>query len=92
MTWKRSIKNEIIKHNYELGYFTLQEFLRSSLQSLEIQYPKNNTCTATIQRTLQLLRDNNYLEFVNNNGTYRILSQENDEWINFVNRYHGYKI
>jgi hypothetical protein len=91
MTWKRSIKNEIIRNHYDVGYFTLQEFLESSLQSLELLYPENNTCRWSIQGNLRKLRDDNYLEFVDNKGTYRVLSEENDEWIKFVDRYHGRK-
>ena len=87
MTWKKTIRREIETNNYDIGYFTLQEFYRSSLKNLELKYPKNNTCKASTQRTLQDLRDDGYLEFVSP-GKYRAISEENDEWIQFVEIYH----
>ena len=87
MTWKRELKSEIIDNGYDLGYFTLQEFYDSSLQNLEIKFPKNNTCKASIQGTLQKLRDEGYLEFLDK-GKYRVLTKENDEWISFTKNYH----
>jgi len=87
MTWKKEIKSEIIDQSYDLGYFTLQEFYRSSLKNLQMKYPKNNTCEASIQGTLQKLRDDGYLEFVSP-GKYRVISEENDEWIQFIENYH----
>ena len=87
MSWKKTIRSEIEKNNYDIGYFTLQEFYRSSLQNLELKYPKNNTCKASTQRTLQYLRDDGYLEFVAP-GKYRVISKENNEWIQFIKNYH----
>ena len=87
MTWKQAIRREIKDNNYDLGYFTLQEFYRSSLNNLQMKYPKNNACEASIQGTLQKLRDDGYLEFVAP-GKYRVISKENNEWIQFIKNYH----
>ena len=91
MSWKKSIKDEIVRYDYDLGYFTLKEFFRTSLNNLQMKYPNNKTCKASVQGNLQKLRDDNYLEFIDNNGTYKVISKENDEWIHFVNKYHNYK-
>jgi hypothetical protein len=87
MTWKSEIKLEIEKNNYDIGYFTLQEFYMTSLKNLQMKYLKNNTCEASIQGTLQKLRDDGYLEFVSP-GKYRVISKENNEWIQFIEIYH----
>ena len=91
MTWKRELKKEILDKGLDMGEFTLQELFIVSLKSLEIKFPNNNTCKASIQRTLQLLRDDNYLRFLDNNGTYEVISSENDEWRQFVTNYHNLK-
>ena len=87
MSWKQAIRREIEKNNYDLGYFTLQEFYRSSLQNLELKFNKNSVCKASIRDTLQKLRKEGYLEFVEK-GKYRVISEENDEWIQFIENYH----
>jgi len=89
MTWKSEIKYEIIDNGYDLGYFTLQEFYRSSLKNLQDKFPDNYSCEASIRANLQKLRDLGYLEFLEK-GQYRVISEENDEWIQFTKRYHEY--
>ena len=89
MTWKSEIKSEITDNGYDLGYFTLQEFFRSSLLNLQMKFPKNNTCEASIRANLQDLRDLGYLEFLSQ-GQYRVISEDNDKWIQFTKRYHEY--
>ena len=91
MTWKRELKKEILDKGLDIGKFTLQELFQVSLTSLSIKFPNNNTCKASIQRTLQLLRDDNYIRFIDNNGTYEVISKENDEWRRFVINYHNLK-
>ena len=87
MSWKNEIKSEIIDNAYDLGYFTLQEFYNSSLKNLQMKFLKNNTCEARIRRTLQELRDEGYLEFIEK-GKYKVISGENKEWIQFTEKYH----
>tara|TARA_B100001094_G_scaffold320569_1_gene366963 strand:- start:681 stop:956 length:276 start_codon:yes stop_codon:yes gene_type:complete len=88
MKWKEEIKKEIIKNDYDLGSFTLQEFYKSSLKDLQMKFLKNNTCKCTIRRTLQNLRDERYLQFLDNNGRYEVISEENKEWNRFTKIYH----
>ena len=86
MSWKKNLKKEIERNDLDLGIFTLQELYRLSYNNLEMKYPNNNTIKASIQRTLQDIRDEGYLIFLNR-GEYKVNSQENDEFINFVNKY-----
>jgi hypothetical protein len=90
MTWKKNLKKEIERNNFDLGIFTLQEFYRLSYNNLAMKYPNNNTIKASIQRTLQDIRDEGYLIFLNR-GEYKVNSPENDEFIEFVERYHKKK-
>ena len=90
MTWKKEIKSEIEKNNFDLGYFTLQEFYKTSLKIFKMKYPKNNNISCTIRRTLQELRDDGYLEFTEK-GKYRVISKENNECIQFIETYHKNK-
>ena len=87
MTWKSEIKSEIEKNNYDIGYFTLQEFYRSSLKNLVLKFNANTSCEASIRANLQKLRNDGYLEFLEK-GEYRVISKENNEWIQFVEIYH----
>ena len=87
MTWKSEIKKEIVKHGLDLGTFTLQEFYRYSLTHLESIYKVNTTCEASIRANLQKLRDECYLIFIEK-GVYKVSSIENDEFLEFVERYH----
>jgi hypothetical protein len=87
MSWKKDLKKEIERNNFDLGIFTLQEFYRVSFNVLSIKYPNNNTIKASIQRTLQDIRDDNYLIFLNR-GEYKVNSQENIEFLEFIERYH----
>jgi hypothetical protein len=78
----------IIKRNHlDLGTFTLEELYRVSFNTLSRRYPKNNTIKASIQSNLQKLRDDGYLIFLNR-GVYKVNSQGNEEFINFVEVYY----
>lgn len=87
MSWKKDLKKEIERNNFDLGIFTLQELYRLSYNNLAMKYPNNNTIKYSIQRTLQDIRDDNYLIFLNR-GEYKVNSQENNEFLEFVERYH----
>ena len=87
MSWKNDLIRIIKKNHLDLGIFTLEELYRVSFITLSRRYPNNNTIKASIQRTLQKLRDDNYLIFLNR-GEYKVNSQENNEFIQFVERYH----
>jgi type II restriction enzyme len=87
MPWKTDLKREIEENHLDVGIFTLQELYRYSYNNLQLKYPKNKTIEARIRQTLQVLRDEKYLLFLGR-GEYKVLSLENDEFINFVNVYH----
>tara|TARA_B110000027_G_C16092249_1_gene289030 strand:- start:1223 stop:1492 length:270 start_codon:yes stop_codon:yes gene_type:complete len=87
MPWKTDLKREIEENHLDVGIFTLQELYRYSYNNLQLKYPKNKTIKYSIQGTLQVLRDEKYLLFLGR-GEYKVLSLENDEFINFVNVYH----
>ena len=87
MPWKTDLKREIEDNHLDVGIFTLQELYRYSYNNLQLKYPKNKTIKYSIQGTLQVLRDEKYLLFIGR-GEYKVLSWENDEFINFVNVYH----
>ena len=54
------------------NYFTLQDFYRRFRQVLAERHPANNNIEARIRRQLQLLRDNDILQFLGR-GRYRII-------------------
>ena len=87
MPWKTDLKREIEENHLDVGIFTLQELYRYSYNNLQLKYPKNKKIKYSIQGTLQVLRDEKYLLFLGR-GEYKVLSLENDEFINFVNVYH----
>lgn len=87
MSWKNDLIRIIKKNHLDLGIFTLEELYRVSFITLSRRYPNNNTIKASIQGTLQKLRDDNYLIFIRR-GVYKVNSQENNEFIQFVERYH----
>ena len=91
MTWKSEIKKEIVKHDLDLGTFTLQEFYRYSLTHLESIYNVVYGCEASIRANFQKLRDEGYLIFIEK-GIYKVCSIENEEFIHFVETYHGLNI
>lgn len=91
MTWKSEIKKEIVKHDLDLGIFTLQEFYRYSLTHFESIYKDNTTCKSSIRANFQKLRDEGYLIFIKK-GVYKVSSIENEEFIHFVETYHGLNI
>jgi len=86
MSWKKNLKKEIERNNFDLGIFTLEELYRVSYNNLYMKYPNNNTIKASIRRTLQEIRDEGYLTFLEK-GEYRVNGYENNEFINFVNNY-----
>ena len=88
MTWKEDLKKEIENNNLDLGIFTLEELYRVSYNNLSMKYPKNNTIKASVRRTLQEIRDEGYLIFIEK-GEYKVDTHENAEFIHFVSNYHN---
>ena len=91
MTWKKDLMRIIKKNHLDLGIFTLEQLYRVSIYTLNMKYPNNNTIKNSIQGTLQKLRDDNYLIFLDR-GKYKVNNISNDEFINFVKDYHKLNI
>ena len=87
MSWKNDLMRIIKKNHLDLGIFTLEELYRVSIITLSRRYPKNNTIKASIQGTLQKLRDDGYLIFLNR-GVYKVNNSCNEEFIHFVEVYY----
>lgn len=87
MTWKENLIDIIEKNHLDLGYFTIQDLYILSFDILNEKYPNNKTIKASIQGTLQKLRDDNYLYFVSK-GKYKVISNDNDDFIKFIEKYH----
>lgn len=70
--WKKSVLSKIIQLCEVKGQadFTRQEFQDRYLSDLKDEFPDNNTTESTIDRTMQVLRDDDLLEFVAR-GIYR---------------------
>jgi len=70
--WKKSVLSKIIQlcEDKENADFTRQEFQDRYLNDLKEEFPDNNTIASTIDRTMQVLRDDELLEFVSR-GVYR---------------------
>ena len=50
--------------------FTLQQVYQVAEGAMSYYYPNNTTIQATIRRNLEDLRDDGFLNFVDNQGTY----------------------
>ena len=73
-TWKHKVYELIKVLCTETGSaeFSRQEFQKRFLSQLQEQYPTNNTVEFTIDRNMQVLRDDDLIEFMGN-GMYRWL-------------------
>ncbi len=70
MTWKQDLLT-IIKDHWGVGTeFTLHDLYMFE-EELSATHPDNNTVRAKIRQTLQDLRRDLIVEFVDNRGTYR---------------------
>ena len=54
--------------------FTIKECNDKCFDILSCFHPNSNTIKSSIYRSLQKLRDNNILEFVDNRGSYKVVS------------------
>lgn len=85
MTWKEAVYIELLRYEetHEQQQFTLPDFYTFAEDRLARKYPENDHIRAKIRQTLQRLRDDGEIEFINDQGTYRFL--EPDE--SFVEEY-----
>ena len=77
--WLTAVRTELeryqAKHNETI--ITLSEFYAFAESKLAKQFPTNNNVRAKIRQQLQLLRDQNDIEFLDEQGTYRITLEYN---------------
>lgn len=76
MKWKDAVRGSIINVIDSNGYFTLKQLKLNEIQKIiEKTKTKGKTPEQTLHRTLQELRDDKIIEFVNNNGYYKLNTQ-----------------
>ena len=62
-----------LQRNFKpLQSFELKDVYDLVIEKFSLIWPDNNTLHATVRRTLQYLRDDGYLTFVNNRGLYKL--------------------
>lgn len=73
MSWK-GVVEKAIRDAYVVGHeFTLADLYKRSEDKLQQQFPKNSRIRQTLRNILQQLRNDGFIEFVDNDGTYRRL-------------------
>ena len=71
-TWKDNMYI-IISRSFKINtHIELNDIYLKCEKKLKDHYPKNNTIKASIRRNLQILRDENKIEFIDR-GLYRLL-------------------
>lgn len=75
MTWKDDVYVELLRYTETntTEQFTLREFYRHAADRLAAKHPDNNNVRAKIRQILQRLQDDGQLEFVDYDGTYRLV-------------------
>lgn len=72
MTWKECIK-EIIEKEWNIDeMFTLENVYKFEYEIAKL-YPDNDNVLDKIRQTLQYLRDDEVIRFIDNNGSYQRL-------------------
>jgi 5-methylcytosine-specific restriction protein A len=74
--WRNALRKELALYKKETGRskLTLDEIYDFSLSRLKDLFPDNDNPEAKIRQQLRVLRDNDEIEFINDDGFYRILS------------------
>ncbi len=72
MSWKNEVKS-VINSICSVGdFFSLNDIYRFCNHFKEL-YPNNNYIEDKIRQTLQYLRDDGFIDFIENNGQYKRL-------------------
>lgn len=73
--WRRVVRRELNRYREETGWdvVELQELYDQALPVLREEFPENSHRHAKLRQTLQQLGDRDELEFLDGEGTYRIL-------------------
>jgi hypothetical protein len=72
VTWYSELER-LVKARWAIGHDFTAEKVYDFDEHFRPLYPQNCTRKASLQRTMQLLRDRGIVEFVDNNGTYKRL-------------------
>ena len=74
LSWLEAVRYELKRYKEEQGetVVTLRELYEFSEDRLATQFPDNKHIRAKIRQQLQYLRDNDEVEFLDEQGTYRI--------------------
>lgn len=80
MTWKDDVYIELLRYaeENETERFTLEEFYGHAEDRLAAKHPDNNHVQAKIRQILQRLRRDGQLEFLDNDGTYRLVELDEE--------------
>jgi len=70
-----SLLEKLIRLKYAVNdKFTLKEIYINFEDILKLYHPKNNTIKSSICFNLQVLRDKNIIEFIDNHGKYILIA------------------
>lgn len=74
--WRRVVRRELVRYREQAGTRILerQEFLDQALPVLREEFPENHSPAQKFSQVMQQLRDRDEVEFVDDRGTYRILT------------------
>ena len=78
--WRRVVRRELNRYHAETGHEVLERrsFLDQFQPVLEREFPDNRTPGQKFSQIMQQLRDRDEVEFIDDAGTYRILSLDLD--------------
>jgi len=76
ISWIDAMRSELERYEEQRNeaVLTLQEIYEFSERRLSLQFPDNNNVRAKIRQQLQRLRERGEIEFLDDQGTYRIVT------------------
>jgi len=69
-TWKSALNELLVQKYSKREFFYLSEIKKDCSAELQKLYPNNNTVHASIEGTMQKLRDDKVVHYVDYKGTY----------------------
>lgn len=79
--WRNAVRAELSRYRKQTGRSELElhDLYDFSLPRLKERFPENNNVEAKLRQQLQVLRDNDEIEFVDDEGIYRIQSLDGSD-------------
>ena len=79
--WTTAVREQIEQYHdaYDTRTFTLTKLYEFAVSDLKRQFPDNNNIRPKIRQQLQVLRDADEVEFLDDTGTYRITLEKDAE-------------